>query len=561
MLLYQLFNLQNIKLKFMKFQKYLIIALGLSLSACTNNSNQDPHNHEHSAHPEKEVHSHDAHQHDHSGHSHNSDSTAFQHDPEVHKQHDGHAEAPKLYITSYSDYYEVFAEADPFSLGERSNIIAHFSSLPNFRAIERGEIKARLIIEGQEVNQELRKPTSKGIYKFKIKPSIAGKGKLIFDIKIDNELHQITVENIEVYACAFLACAKAEEAAPATSNTSTFTKEQSWKVDFASELPRVQPFGQIIKTTAQIQSAQGDEILIAAKTNGIVILSGDNILEGKSVKPGQILFSISGKGLANNNSSVQYSNAKSNYERAKSDYNRMQSLAEDKIVSEKELLNAKNIYDNAKTNYDNLNRNFNSSGQKVKSSMGGYVKQIFVQNGQYVEAGQPIIAISKNKTLLLKAEVQQKFAPILSTIQDANIRTIHDNKTFTLNQLNGKVISYGRNTNSDNYLIPITLQIDNVGSFISGSFVEVYLKSVTNYQAITVSNSSLLEEQGHFFVFVQLTGELFEKREVQIGGTDGLRTEVTNGLNKFERVVSKGAVLIKLAQASGALDAHSGHVH
>jgi hypothetical protein len=28
-----------------------------------------------------------------------------------------------------------------------------------------------------------------------------------------------------------------------------------------------------------------------------------------------------------------------------------------------------------------------------------------------------------------------------------------------------------------------------------------------------------------------------------------------------ERIVTKGAILVKLAQSSGALDAHSGHVH
>ncbi len=59
--------------------------------------------------------------------------------------------------------------------------------------------------------------------------------------------------------------------------------------------------------------------------------------------------------------------------------------------------------------------------------------------------------------------------------------------------------------------------------------MELYLKTVTNSQAITLPNTSLLEEQGTFFVFVQVTPELFEKREVKVGATDGLRSEITNG--------------------------------
>ncbi len=191
----------------------------------------------------------------------------------------------------------------------------------------------------------------------------------------------------------------------------------------------------------------------------------------------------------------------------------------------------------------------------------GFVKQVFVKNGQSVEAGQSIVSVSQNKTLVLRAEVQQKYASMLGTIKSANIRTINDNQTYTLEQLNGKLISFVKTANSDNSLIPVSLQIDNKGAFVSGSFVEVYLKSITNTQALTIPNQSLLEENGVFFVYVQVHPELFEKREVKIGGTDGLNTEITSGITKKDRIVTKGAVMIKLAQATGNLDAHSGHVH
>jgi multidrug efflux pump subunit AcrA (membrane-fusion protein) len=127
--------------------------------------------------------------------------------------------------------------------------------------------------------------------------------------------------------------------------------------------------------------------------------------------------------------------------------------------------------------------------------------------------------------------------------------------------LNGKVLSVGKNTNQDNYLIPISLQIENKGNFIPGGFVEVYLKTLTNSNALTIPNSAILEEQGNFSVFVQITPELFEKREVKPGATDGLRTEILKGVNPGERVISVGAILVKLAQTTDSLDAHSGHVH
>lgn len=310
-----------------------------------------------------------------------------------------------------------------------------------------------------------------------------------------------------------------------------------------------------------MQSAQGDEIIIGAKTSGIVKFSGKNITEGKSISNGQNLFTISGNGMADNNSAVRFTEAKNNYEKAASEYERSKELAKDKIVSEKDLLAAKTQFENAKAVFDNLNQNFNAAGQNVTSPFNGFIKQLFVQNGQFIEAGQPIAMVSQNKTLVLKAEVQQKYAPVLGTVQSANVRTLNDDKTWSLEELNGKIISSGKTTNSDNYLIPLSLQIDNKGGFIPGSFVELYLKTITNSNALTIPNSALMEQQGVYFVFVQINPELFEKREVKTGASDGLKTEIQSGINQNERIVTKGAILIKLSQASGTLDAHSGHVH
>ena len=479
-----------------------------------------------------------------------------------HEVEDTSHEDINLQLTAYSNEFELFAEADPFVVGKKSNILSHFSHLPDFKAMENGSINIRLIVNGKETNQTLNKPTRKGIYSFDLIPTEKGVGQLVFDIKTNQGSFQLIVPKVQVYTNQHDAVHAAEKkAVTSTANTTIFTKEQSWKIDFATELPKVEPFGQLIKTTAQVQSAQGDEILITAKTNGVVQFSSENVLEGKNVSNKQVLFSISGSDLANNNATVRFVEAQNNYEKTSADYHRSKELAKDKIVSERDLQQAKNQYENAKVIFDNLNKNFNKSGQSVSSPMNGFIKQLFVQNGQYIEAGHPIAMISQNKTLLLKAEVQQKYAPILGMIQSANIRTLHNNETYTLEQLNGKIVSFGKNTNSDNYLIPISLQIDNKGEFLSGGFVELYLKTITNDKTWTIPNDALLEEQGIYFVFVQITPELFEKREVKIGGTDGLKTALLKGITSKERVVTRGAIMVKLAQASGTLDAHSGHNH
>lgn len=470
-------------------------------------------------------------------------------------------EEVKFQYTAYSEHFEVFAEADPFVVGQTANILSHFSNLPEFTAVTRGAITLKIIVNGQTAEQTIKSPTRKGIYSFDIKPEVSGDGTCEYLIKTDSGEYKIIVPEVKVYSNVQDATEAAGKTIVSRTNATVFTKEQSWKIDFSTGYPVRKSFGQVIKAIAQIQSAQGDEVLVTSKTNGVISFSGNSILEGINVSNGQVLLTIKGSGLAENNSVVLYAEAQNNFEKAKADYERAKTLAEDKIVSEKHLLEAKTQYENTKAVYENLNQNFSATGQTVTSPMTGFVKQLYVRNGQYVEAGQPLTLISQNKSLLLRAEVQQKYSQYLMSIATANIRTIEDNKIYTLEELNGKVLSIGKTTTDDNYLIPVTLQINNVGKFVPGSFVELFLKTVSNAQALTIPNSAVLEEQGNFFLYVQLTPELFEKREIKAGVTDGINTEVISGLADDERIVTKGAILIKITQATGTLDAHSGHVH
>jgi RND family efflux transporter MFP subunit len=479
------------------------------------------------------------------------------HENEIHSE----PEEVKVQYTAYSEHFELFAIADPFVTGQTSNVLSNLSSLPEFDAVTYGSITLKLIVNGKTTEQTLDNPTRIGIYSFDIKPEVSGDGIMEYLVKTDSGEYKVVVPDVKVYSDTQDAIMAAEENLVSKTNTTVFTKEQSWKIDFSTGYPVRKPFGQVIETTAQVQSSQVDEVLVTAKTGGVISLSGKSILEGIKVSEGQTLLTIKGSGLAENNSAVRYAEAQNNFEKAKTDFERLSFLAENQIVSGKQLLEARTLYENARAAYENLNTDFNASGQVVTSPKSGFIKQIFVKNGQYTEAGQPVIMISQNKSLFLRAEVQQKYAPFLPSIVSANIRTIEDNRIYTLEELNGRLLSVGKTTTPDNYLIPVTLEINNAGSFVPGSFVELYLKTITNSQALIVPNSAILEEQGNFFVFVQITPELFEKREIKTGVTDGKDTEVIRGLSDNERIVTKGAILIKLAQATGTLDTHSGHVH
>ncbi|NQU88453.1 MAG: efflux RND transporter periplasmic adaptor subunit [Mariniphaga sp.] len=477
----------------------------------------------------------------------------------VEDEHD-HGDVSFKY-TAYTTDFEIFAEATPLIVGEISDILAHFSILPEFKSLNEGKVTTSLIVGTKGIRSTVNEPIRPGIYSFGLKPETAGKGKLIFDIETKDGSYSITIPNVEVFADEHDAIHEAEEAEIVDPNAITFTKEQSWKVDFATGLPTSGYFGTVIKSSAKAQPAQGDEVVITAKTRGIISFNEKDIAEGITVQKDKTLFSISGDNLIDGNMMIRYNKAKNNYENSIADFERLSKLAKDYIISEKELLDSKTEFENTRIIYENLKTNFNEKGQSISSPVNGFVKHMHITDGEFVEAGQPVVVVTQNKNLFLITEVQQKYSTLLPYIKSATIRPATGKNTYSLDDLNGKIVSYGKNISDENYLIPVTLKIATHEELFPGSIVEVNLIAESEQEVLTIPNSALIEEQGNFFVFNQLTPESFEKREIKVGETDGLQTVVLNGLNSSDRIVTKGAILVKLAAVSNSLDPHAGHIH
>jgi multidrug efflux pump subunit AcrA (membrane-fusion protein) len=109
--------------------------------------------------------------------------------------------------------------------------------------------------------------------------------------------------------------------------------------------------------------------------------------------------------------------------------------------------------------------------------------------------------------------------------------------------------------------VSLIYEIDNPNqSLQTGLFANVYVDTEQKDRAIAVPESSLIEEEGSFFVFVHIAGETFEKRRVRTGIRDRGIIEITSGLNIGEHVVTVNPYQVKLASLSSEAPAH-GHEH
>ena len=555
----------------------------------------------------------------HSDHAHGDE--AHSHDHEDGHDHGREGEG-HLLLTAYSDGLEFFAETGTFVAGQEVSVLLHVTELQDFKPYVGEDVSVCLVPKGEsagdncgncshghgseaepeieseghsheseghshegethedhqhegeghthqhegeghshegethESHQHEGKTEVQGIYRFCVRAEAEGEANLVFSA--DGQRASIPVR---VFGSASEASEYAESLEVRSSNGAVFPKEKSWSVDFATEEAVLEPFGQVIRATSRVQPSQEEVFTVSALTDGVVSIGAKALVEGREVRKGETLCIVKGSGTADENLATKYARAEADYNFARNEYERKKALASDRIVSESELRQAEAAFEIAKAVFENLKGNFDASGQSAKSPIEGFVTSVTVSNGQFVRAGDPIATVSRSRSLLVVAEIQPRYSACLKDICGATFKDMDSGRIWTLDELGGKVVSYGKSVSSDSPLIPVTFSVPNKGGFIPGSFLQTRIITRSETPAITLPTTSLIEEQGNYFVYRQLTPEYFEKTPVTIGASDGLRTEIRSGLSAGERVVSKGAMFVKLAQASGALDPHAGHNH
>ncbi|MCI6526487.1 MAG: efflux RND transporter periplasmic adaptor subunit [Bacteroidales bacterium] len=538
----------------------------------------------------------------HSDHAHGDE--AHSHDHEDGHDH-GHEGKGHLLLTAYSDGMEFFAETGTFVAGQEVSVLLHVTELQDFKPYGGEDVSVCLVPKGESAgdncgncshghgteaepeiegeghshqheghshegethedhqhegeghtHQHEGKTEVQGIYRFCVRAEAEGEANLVFSA--DGQRASIPVR---VFGSASEASEYAESLEVRSSNGAVFPKEKSWSVDFATEEAVLEPFGQVIRATSRVQPSQEEVFTVSALTDGVVSIGAKALVEGREVRKGETLCIVKGSGTADENLATKYARAEADYNFARNEYERKKALASDRIVSESELRQAEAAFEIAKAVFENLKGNFDASGQSAKSPIEGFVTSVTVSNGQFVRAGDPIATVSRSRSLLVVAEIQPRYSACLKDICGATFKDMDSGRIWTLDELGGKVVSYGKSVSSDSPLIPVTFSVPNKGGFIPGSFLQTRIITRSETPAITLPTTSLIEEQGNYFVYRQLTPEYFEKTPVTIGASDGLRTEIRSGLSAGERVVSKGAMFVKLAQASGALDPHAGHNH
>jgi cobalt-zinc-cadmium efflux system membrane fusion protein len=461
--------------------------------------------------------------------------------------------------TAFSDSCEYFAEIKPMIKGQPAEASVHITRLSDYQPFAEGIMGIRVLQNGNLIDSgDTNKPRIPGIFTVKFTVSGGGVVSLKFVFKGREIRDSVLISNARVFETE----EEMKEAPPAEdpSGVIKFTKEMAWKTNFnvLKVIPR--DYFNTIKVSGEFVIPPSEITTLSAKSDGIVIYRQANLIRGAQVARGSVLFTLTGQGLTSRNMEANISGLKSRFEASKATYEREKPLLKDQIVSQKQFSETVTRYKIDSAQYFAFLNGLSGNNMNINATSDGSVIQLFQTNGTYVTEGTPLIAIANSKTIMLRADVPQRNWKDIPAIRSGSFRPSGSDLIYDIESLGGRLIAKGTALSSDNQFIPVTFEFPNKGSYIAGSFAEVFLHTTPLKDQLVIPVSSLLEEQGNYYVYIQLAGESFMKRSVRLGFMDGANTTVVSGLVPGDRVVTRGAIFIKASSQMTGTPSH-GHEH
>lgn len=479
--------------------------------------------------------------------------------PEGSNPDDGHHHTPSgetNQITLFSDNTEYFIEHETLEAGKEAEFLVHATRLDSYKPYSLGII--RIEIDGVSASA---KPEQAGIFHIHLAPKKAGAFHLNIELETEGAVETIEGHiHVEDHEADHSHSAAGHSHAAPPLGEITFLKEQAWKNDFRVEQIQAGDFSAVIHTSGELVPMPGEKKNIAATTRGMVRFVNSQLVQGAHVHKGDHLFTIASESLVEDNIALKYESAKNELEKSRQEYQRHKGLYENDAISEKRYLESRAAYRADSLAFYNLDSHISAEGIKVLAPASGSLHELEVSDGIYVREGDIMAILSPDINLMLRADLPQQYFSISQDIVSANFLPAYSDKMMRIEDLQGELLAVGHSVKENDHYLPVNFLLKNDGSLLEGAFVEVYLIAGKKENVLSIPETAIGEEQGGYYVYVQISGESYSKRRVSLGESDGMRIEVLEGLSAGERLVSQGRSLIKAASMdTGEID--HGHSH
>jgi len=472
--------------------------------------------------------------------------------------------AEPLKATIWTRGGELYLEYPALVRGRKERFAIHLTRLTDFRAVKDAACDVHL----DEDVFPCDPSTHPGIFGANVEPKGAAEVRLSIVVHGKDLNETFDVGMVKVAPDA----ASAEKPGQPTEETIAFSKEQQWALDFGTELAAEQSMRDSLRVAAETLPRTGGEAVVTAPAAGRLVVQ-KTFAVGTTIEIGTEMASIlPPAGPTTDMASLQLAEteAKVSLEQAQRDRARAERLLAAGAVPARRAEEARTTeataqarLQAAQTRLAQFEATRSGDGTEagvkrfvVRAPISGILAESNAISGVNTEVGKVLFRIVDINAIFVSGVVPESEFSKLRSLSGAEVE-MPDGQIRPA----GRLVAVGRLVDSETRTVPVTYETDNRDHRLAINqtvFLRLFLTPMG--EAPVVPEAAIIDDAGRPVVFVQRGGETFLRRPVKLGIRNHGQVQVLEGINVGDRVVTKGAYLIRLSTMSSAVPAH-GHVH
>jgi len=354
---------------------------------------------------------------------------------------------------------------------------------------------------------------------------------------------------IAIVILFFTSCKRAEQAAEEQDENSNLV-----------ELNLVQ-MQQITLDTVKIREEQTD-LTLSGKVSfdmdyvsGVYSFVSGNVVKvnaslGDHVTKGQVLAVLRSGEISDYEGQLIV--AEGQVQTAKRNLDIANQLYQTKVYSQKDVMQAENDYKAATTNLNKVQTYLKTYGisdssksptYSIVSPIDGYVVSKAINEGMNVRVDNTnnAFTISSLKTVWVQANVYETDISQVAVGDSTDIKTV----AYPDKKIKGVISKISNVLDSSASTMQARIVIDNSDALLkAGMFATVIVHLDKHKRAIAVPKEALVFYDNDYYVMVSKGKNKFEKRKINIEGTNNEFAYVTKGLQTNEIVVCKNSLYV-----------------
>ena len=486
-------------------------------------------------------------------------------------------EAPALDVTSWTDRTELYMEHPPLVAGQTVRFAVHLTRLSDFHALDAGRPSIEMTPDGGGSATVLpgSEPLRPGAFRVEGKLPAAGRYRWALLVAAPALSDRHDLGTAIVFPDEGAAVADAGKRPEKDPTAIAYLKEQQWTNPFATAIVREGSMRTSIRVPAVIEPMTGGEAIVAAPADGRYASTrlpsiGDRVSAGQEL--GRLEPRLSGGGEDRATLEAAVTEAQATLDGARADFARAEKLLEERAVPGRRVEEARRSVAVAEARVTAARARLAQRDEVLKIGGGaasgnafvlrtpiaGRLAEVFAALGASYSEGAPLFRVVRGDRVELQAQVPPSEVALARAVTAVALEVPGLAEPI---ELKPDHVHDAGVIDPRTRALPLQMEVENRGGqLLVGQTGTAVLYTGNTQPMAVVPNEAVLSEAGRPYVFVQIAGESFGRRFVDVASRDRGMVGIRTGVKAGERVVTRGAYEVQLASAAKGLPAE-GHVH